>query len=278
MGGVNNIISFGTFPQSKKADDVTVDESENTIVSMFTYYKGDDGEWYAKKESDYYKVEPITWRVLTDNYNGNRLLLAENALMPIQYYDNLNQRTINGSDIYANNYEHSKVRAWLNGIAYRKNNSSNSEYKDKGFLQTAFTEEEQEKIATTEVDNSEESTRLSENRGDDSKNLYACENTNDKIFLLSQKEVTTNNYGFPVYDAITPTRLRVATDFAVAHGAVRNSTTVCSQWWLRSPRAVDVADTKGELVRVVYSDGRAAYNSANNSTYMCVVPALCIVP
>ena len=72
-----DIVTFGSFPQSEKASTVSI-TSESKTVGSFTYYKGDDNEWYAELKSKYYKVEPIKWRVLTVNYNGTgkKLLLA----------------------------------------------------------------------------------------------------------------------------------------------------------------------------------------------------------
>ena len=247
---------------------------------MFTYYKGDDGEWYAKVSSNYYKVEPIKWRVLTNNYNGNKLLLAECALMPVQYYDNASQRTIDSDTVYANNYKHSKVRAWLNGIAYQKDSSSNDEYKGKGFLQTAFTADEQAKINNTTVDNSAESTNPDGEAA--GSNKYACENTSDKIFLLSEKETTTESYGFAKYDVCigdsngttTSTRLRATTDFAAANGAYKDSDTGGSYWWLRSPYYY--WETNARLINF---EGSANNDlNVNDTTGICVVPALSIAP
>ena len=186
---------------------------------MFTYYKGDDGNWYCKvkenaygteeqykysndnqvkKESEnsyqWFKVEPIKWRVLTNNYNGKKLLFAESGLYAnVPYYDVYDvNREINSNTVYPNNYEHSKIRAWLNGLSYvyKSSSSSDAETKEdhngKGFLQTAFTAEEQAKIAQTVIDNSEASTATQWNSVT---NQYACGNTTDKIFLLSAKKL-----------------------------------------------------------------------------------------
>ena len=73
----------------------------------------------------------------------------------------------------ANNYKYSKIRAWLNAT----------------FYETAFSELQREIILTTTVDNSVYST------GYDT-NPYVCEDTEDKIFLLSYREVTNSEYGF----------------------------------------------------------------------------------
>ncbi|MBO4404387.1 MAG: InlB B-repeat-containing protein, partial [Treponema sp.] len=124
---------FGRWPQTVKTADVTI-KNETKRAGMFTYYKGSDGEWYVKvvenpissaytysdgtavgwggTSEKYFKVEPIKWRILTDNYSGKKLLLAENILVNCAYYDNTSTRTINGNNVYVNNYEHSRVRAY----------------------------------------------------------------------------------------------------------------------------------------------------------------------
>ena len=261
---------FGRWPQTIKAADVTITDETKT-AGMFTYYKGSDGEWYVKAAENvyhnenetydytysdgtivaqggtsekYFKVEPIKWRVLTDNYSGKKLLLAENVLVNCSYYDYINiNRTIGGKTVYPNNYEHSRIRAYLNGLNYEQKEASDAEQVENtvfygtGFLQTAFSVGEKEQIETVTVDNSARSTNpdanaVQWNRG---LNQYACKNTEDKIFLLSEKEVTTASYGFDVYGRID-VRIRVITDFAKASGAFQSTMAKdgCF-WWLRSP-------------------------------------------
>lgn len=114
VGKGGTYVLFGDWPQTIKASSVTVDESKYAEMGAYTYYKGNDGFWYAKSKvvpgsgseggkgycfSDgtrvrtiktaYFKVEPIKWRVLTTNYNGSgkKLLLAEAALISGRYYD-----------------------------------------------------------------------------------------------------------------------------------------------------------------------------------------------
>ena len=280
-------VLFGDWPQTIKADNVTVDENKSEVHGAFTYYRGSDGFWYVKctenalrsgitysdgttvaeisaNSTKYFKVEPIKWRVLTTDYNGTgkALLLAENILTSnVEYYefdeydkydlydyDDAN-RTIDGSTVYPNNYKESKIRAYLNGLSYYKQSSSSSSmtkediYNNKGFLQTAFTTPAQKRIATTTVDNSAASTTDCTNR-ERQATSYVCENTSDKIFLLSLEEVTTYYYGFKHYDDLDKTRERENTDFAKTNNASQSFGDSCGWWWLRSPASSDSVTAK----------------------------------
>lgn len=153
---------FGEYPQTIKANEVTVGTSADTRG----YYLGSDGYYYAKVTATpyssgytfstsatvssgtvyYFKVEPIKWRILTES-GGTALILCESIIANKRYAAS------------SNNYMNSEIRAWLNGEFYNK----------------AFTALQQELIQITNVDNSVYSTGYSSNS-------YACANTNDKIF------------------------------------------------------------------------------------------------
>ena len=282
VGTSGTYVLFGDWPQTIMAANVTVDESQVAYVGAFTYYKGSDGAWYVKiledkasgyegpngfrysdgsrvqyyykKSYRYFKVEPIKWRILTNNYNGTgkKLLLAESALTSEMFcetfgdhshFENMDgnhysftldvtiRQLENGTYIHHNNYEHSRIRAFLNGIPYIQGDENiylkglkpytrvNEEFVGRGFLQTAFTPALQSKIAVTTVDNSSRQnsgldllqtlTALDRSlydgtmyyeRGEEHKRVYfpklTSNNTNDKVFLLSPKEVTRKDYGF----------------------------------------------------------------------------------
>ena len=295
---------FGDWPQTIKEEGVEIGTG-TLVMGGLIYHVGSDGNYYvkvtAKPSTDiytytysnkvpvekdkevYFEVEPIVWRVLTPNFTasegGNALLLAESILAGVCYYDFdrtwgslegeewSGHRVIEGKTILPNNYEHSQIRAWLNGLSYQSQEregaalSAKDEYKNAGFLQTAFTANAQLLIAPTIVDNS-------------------TANTTDKIFLLSEEEATNSEYGFAEYnvyvgdlnDTTTSTRIRVSTDYAKATGANQDSKDgYGGWWWLRSPcsdneRKVRTTTCSGQ----VNSDGYVLYTS------MGVVPALSI--
>ena len=309
-------VEFGLWPRTIKDPAVTVDKntSDSQEVGMFTYYKGSDGKWYCealenaydpgaqykysnneqvKRKSansyQWFKVEPIKWRVLTDNYSGNKLLFAEEGLYAsIAYYDDTNDtndRTIDGKTIFSSNYKHSKIRAWLNGLSYNESGSENNDYFNKGFLQTAFSSEEIKKIVTVEVDNSEESTNPNSNpkKWNNGTNAYACEPTQDKIFLLSIKEASNSDYGFAEWDesGVGNARIRKPTDFALANYGWLSPTAGEGGWYfLRSPYYSGIhnarhVNSEGDLH---YGGGRVSGDYYIFNEGLLVVPALVIAP
>lgn len=166
-------VYFGVFPKTvlPKANESII-TTETVAMGANTYYKGTDGNYYAKvlenacgsgteyKYTDgtqasvrsansyrYFKVEPIKWKVLTTDYNstGKALLLADDILTTVPYYVSTSSRTINSATVYANNYKYSTIRAYLNG-SYESGDSQTKTYENKGFLQTAFTRQHKEKL------------------------------------------------------------------------------------------------------------------------------------
>ena len=213
-------ILFGCYPQTIKSSDVTVGD----VADEDGYYLGSDGERYAKVAaypfdsgytfSDgskvtsgntyYFKVEPIRWRILSES-DGIAFILADGIIANKAY-------ALNRDD-----YKNSYIREWLNDE----------------FFNTAFGEVAQNLIETTEVDNSASSTGYGSNN-------QACENTFDKVFLLSYIEVTNSEYGFSSSDEDYDTARRMTvSDYARSTGAYINTNSDyfgCGDWWLRSPR------------------------------------------
>ncbi|MDO4506295.1 MAG: DUF6273 domain-containing protein [Spirochaetales bacterium] len=295
-------IYFGVFPKTVAAKTITVDENVSVTMGANTYYKGKNDENYyvkvkenacgtstkykysdgtqAKQNSSnsyrWFKVEPIKWKVVTYSYRGKCLLLAEDILTAnVPYYGLESDRTIAGKTVYANNYKYSTIRAYLNGKYESNDTQSKTAYENKGFLQTAFTAEAQNLIAVTTVDNDFFSTQ------DSGWNLigtaeYACADTEDKIFLLSEKEATS--YGFPAYNKYGSgnARIRKPTNYAMANYAGQDPSDgdyYGGWWWLRSPN-----DFASYRALYVDSDGAADrdMHSRVSNAYVGVVPALSI--
>ena len=295
---------FGDWPQTIKAQDIEIDETNSMTMGDFTYFKGSDDNWYvkctenayddnytysdgrtvAKKSSNseqYFKVEPIKWRVLNPTATGTekKILLAENILTAnvVFYHANLD-RYLNNEKIHDNNYKYSNMRAYLNGINNQfvtdnggSNNNSEIDWSNKGFLYSAFTASAITQIDDTEVDNSLRSTNPEANANVYQYNEnYVCENTTDKIFLLSEYQVTSSSYGFKAYNAYDNTRTRVPTDYAKANYSYITSYKgkYGGFWYLRSPSSFYILNVR--------ESGSADYSFEENSPEHGVVPALCL--
>ncbi len=192
-------------------------------------YQDDNG--YKASNIYWFKYEPISWTILNEN-NGTALILCD-MIIDSQQFD------YDGS--YSNNYAESTIRKWLN----------------ETFLNTAFNELQKEIILTTKVDNSVASTGYSSNP-------YACENTEDKVFLLSYKELTT-------YLTTNASRMKKTTDYAQAQGAYTSTSSSYlgnGYWWLRSP-----GSSNSNYARHVYYGG-FNYSFIVYYTDRGVVPAL----
>lgn len=232
-----NFIYFGYYPQTIKDNEVVINSE---IANNNGYYAGDDGNLYAKVTAtpssyvttfstgiqvkrgvDYYfKVEPLRWRILED-VNDNALIICD---VTVSYSSFGN----------SNNYKNSEIRSWLNGK----------------FYQTAFNALQQELIQITTVDNSVDSTGLSEND-------FICEDTIDKLFLPSYSEITNANYGFEN----DSDRIWGVIDYNVAIGADDRA------WWLRSP-------DNSMFVRVVSTQYGLEMASNPRSNRHGIVPTL----
>ncbi len=256
-----NYIYFGEYPQTIKASNVSI---ISTTPDTDGYYLGSDGERYAKVVADpynsgytfsnnssvidgntyYFKVEPIRWRILSES-NGKAFIFCDSMLVNHYYHHTPLSTTIDGQTVYANNYKYSDIRAWLNDEFYK----------------TAFGDLQQALIQTTEVDNSAQST-------DSSSNPYACENTFDKVFLLSYDEITDSKYF-----ASHSERIVELNDYALANGAWTNDEGRFF-YWLRSPSSGNSVQVCDVIQDRVQPSGFGSVNDSVSKTGGCVVPAL----
>ena len=252
--GEYEYVYFGMYPQTVVTDSNIISDLNNITNTNSSGYIEYNGEEYKKVTAStyrsysyefingdkltngsiyYFKVEPIKWRVLINN-DGTYKLLSEYILDNMYYYEDTNDRTKND-----NNYMYSSVRAWLNGLDGSSYNVTN--YIGKGFLDIAFTEEEKAFINTTQVDNT-----TTAPLDKYSKNIYVCADTNDKVYLLSYKDMLNPNYGFrPNGYADDIARIAIVSDYARSKGcSIENDGK--GLWWLRSP--IDYTSTSASYV------------------------------
>ena len=255
-----DIITFGSYPQSKVTDsaliakldaqsgswvsynyyierevsdfmqykDVTLDGARYRAVKFASYrpsytgnsssasssYQGDNG--YIPNTIYWFKYEPVKWRVLDASDPENLLVLSESildsqAFRETRYsYSSKNSYyyyTDSTMTYYANNYEQSNIRAWLNG----------------DFYNTTFSADEKSHIHTTTITNEAYSTAYSK---------YDAASTQDKIFLMSYKEATN----FACFNN-SVARYAEGSNYAKAMGLYVSSsggTAGNSMWLLRS--------------------------------------------
>ena len=225
------------------------------------HYGSDNEDWYyfdngTKMVSGaqyWFRCEPIVWKKLSTG--GGSCLLLSNVLLDRQvYFGSRSDRTIDETTIHANNYKHSSIRSWLNADFY------NSAFGlGNGFIQT------------TVVDNS--SSTISE-YGNPAP--YVCENTSDKVFLLSYKDYHNTSYGFPSSENESDSRKCLPTDFAMSRrGMVYGYSNPNGFYWTRSPYP-----KYGETVSTIHNDGTSGYlvmTDCDDDRY-CVRPAITITP
>ena len=205
-----------------------VQESDAEYTSISTnYYR-----WSGSSKWHYFKYEPIKWRVL--NTDSDQAFIQTDLALDVKGHDRG----------YANvTWEASSIRSWLNGYKAEKN-QLNKDYTDNNFQKYAFNEREQGAIVITGVSNPNNSYGVS--GGND---------TEDKLFLLSQEEVSFAGIA-EIYGLIgnEPKRRRSST-YAKARGVWNSLNSEYAgncTWWLRSPgdhtRGIMLVDDKGSII------------------------------
>ena len=235
---------------------------------------------YFTFEVYWFKYEPIKWRILTTSGNSAYIMsdiaLDSFSIQPNRYQGFYNEKygvfrtdqNGNMDGTYANNWEYCFLRGWLNETFYNE----------------VFNGLQKEIIKTTHLDNTARSSNpndypkyygYGENAG---KNKFAdqCKDTDDKIFLLSLRDVTTTAYGFKK-DVLAEDSARnlKASDFAKFHGvSMGNTQKDYVTWYTRSPSLA--VGNQGYTTFVLYRDNKGVINSPNLIAEGGVVPALWI--
>ena len=226
-------VLYGYYPQTRVSDNTMISALETLSPSVNGWYFYEDS-YYAKVTSTLYngesynfnngdkildntnywfKCESIKWRVLS--VANNKYTLISDVLLDVKaYYEQYASRTIDGQEVFANNYEHSDIRKWLNNdfynTAFALNNSS---------------------ITEVTLDNSANTTDSNENK-------YAGNNTIDKVYLPSYKDMLSSSLGFDTSNGVSASRQAKTTDYARVRGAwsnIRDSQYLYnSTYWTRS--------------------------------------------
>lgn len=211
-------ITYGLYPQANVSDSsllsalnaLNAPEANGWYLYEDQYYakvnatpyhsgiKFNNGTTIVSGTAYWFYCRPIKWNIL--NNDDGKYYLFSSILLDAHRYDGK-----------VNNYKSSEIREWLNGDFY------NSAF----FL-------DNDNILTTIVDNSASTTISPDNK-------WACENTNDKVFLPSYQDFINGSYGFSTSTAMSETRTRKTTDWARAVGAKDYSFSSYIPYWTRSP-------------------------------------------
>ncbi|MCI6788328.1 MAG: DUF6273 domain-containing protein [Mollicutes bacterium] len=213
----NKTITYGIYPQTV-VDDMSTIYNLNKIKTkqkngFYLYndnyyskiiatpnssnYRFNNNKEIISGEEYWFKCEPIIWNILENNNSNNYSVLSKYILDAQPYYDkNINLE--NELLVTPNNYKFSYIRNWLNDSFYNSAFSLHNKY-----------------IMTTLVDNSAKTTEIETN-------FNICDDTNDKIYLLSYKDYINKDYGFSSSSFPSNTRISITTDWARARGAYYN--------------------------------------------------------
>ena len=196
-----------------------------------------DDHGYALNKAHWFKYEPITWTILTEDTAAKKAFVLCNMILDAQAFDT------NGD----NNYEDSTIRQWLN----------------EDFLNTAFSDLQQAIVVTTLVENDDNVI------GDYSNgNKFFSSDTEDKIFLISKGEVKNASYGF----SGNSDRKMTVTDYAKSQGAYADANNG-DWWWMRTPSYDSSRPDKSDLAHNLKVDG-SIWSSNVYLTSGGVVPAM----
>ncbi len=228
------------FTEYRTYDITDPNKTQSGFANKNNTYQDDNG--YNTSTIYWFKYEPMKWQVLSyDSTTGEAIVLSKSIIDSQQYYYTESDREIDGQTVYANNYEHSDIRTWLNAT----------------FYDTAFSTSEKDAIVATTLDNSASSADYSE---------YDSDSTTDNVWLLSYSESLNEDYGFLSDDDTT--RQATGTAYAFCQG-LWDGDDGYAYWGLRS------AITDNSTTCAVDADGWES-ESCVYDTSIGVRPALTI--
>lgn len=269
LSAANKVI-YGMYPQSNVNESAIIDKLEQLSPTRFNGYYYYNHEYYVKKtarlardlntgellsirqfdngdefiedETYWFKVEPVSWKILKESSNQYNLV-SEKLLDVQRYHRNSYTRIIDEKTIYSNNYKYSDIRQWLNN----------------DFISASFAFNKSN-LTIMEVDNSKESTATPDSG-------FECENTFDYVTLLSYKEYN---------EQAMSNRLIKTTDYVRVSGAnysVNSNNLFSGYCWTRSP--IETEEENGTSV------SRCNMNGTLNNDFVgwggsCVQPSITI--
>jgi len=228
-------VTYGIYPQVRVTRDELITELEKLTPNSNGYVKYNDVYYasiIARPYNNYsqtfdnlepiveghkywFRCDPIEWNVLYI-HDDQRLIVSKHILDYKLYTTKSRAYDEGDKTIYPTNYRASDLRAFLNDTVY-----------DKAFI---F---DNKHVKSTMINNSAETTKKNPNE-------YVCENTYDKLFLLSYKDYLNADYGFSTTEDASETRLSKVTEYARAKGVLYGEKSSEEHkfngwYWTRSP-------------------------------------------
>lgn len=239
------------------AETATYVKQYNSKEKNVPAQEGEFYEWENKSTYHYFKFEPLKWRVLESNENGQLFLMADQAVDCMPYMPTSHKIS----------WYITQLRSWMNEYNGTYNEPK-ADYSRGGFLSLAFSEAEKEALIETEVITEGNAFWGSYVDG----MIGATADIYDDVYILSAEEATNEDYGFSP-DPMNPSKTRQMkmTDYAFAKGGWAGSPDELQGncWWLlRTPGDHEKKATLG------YRDGRVYMEGyySNLIPYACTVP------
>lgn len=262
----NKTVTYGLYPQSRVTDEDLL-ASLNTLTDSDIQANGwylynneyyaklagnpdygtrtfDDGTTIVKDEIYWFNCEAITWKILKNN-DGEYFLLSSMLLDTHRYHSD-DGAVVDGTTLFACNYEYSEIRAWLNDTFYDNAFYLNSTY-----------------VKTTHVDNSKETMHPQVMN-----NSFTCNDTDDNVFLLSYADYKNADYGFENYTD----RVARVSEYARANHAEYTNTYAeyLGNYWTRSA----TGEYSNQCIAVYGQDNGGFYEYFCRESDFTVRPAI----
>lgn len=207
---------------------------ERTSLTTTAANSFQDDNGYYVNTVYWFKYEPLIWHIL-DPETGLVLCdtIIDSQAICNKYWSKDGVEYQNEAcTIYANNYPNSDMDRWLNS----------------SFFDAAFSEEQKQEIAASEIDNNAYSSSYSQ---------YNGANSNAKVYLISWDQFNNGSYRI--------VKAAPVSDYAKCQGlgAVSGS----NNWWLRTPGRSPYASV------TIYENGKAYDNLATHRPCIGVRPA-----
>lgn len=222
-------MQFGKYPQwiieQSEISGAEVEKYFKVGIDDVVYINNDETEkhvyidWEQHKDDVFYfKDEPIVWRVLEET-EDTLFVLSEYNIECKQFHQNEESVV----------WENSSLRKWLNNEFYYR----------------AFNNEEQECILEIVISNEFNPVYFAKGGRE----------TQDKIFLLSFRDVLNTKLGFESYIPHSVTREAKNTDWVRIMGALTNPEKGMGWWWLRSPGENNLYTGRCDYSGAIYFSG-----------------------